>query len=338
MAGTWWSWSDWQSASGRRWQDWWADNGWGWASSWGEANAQQEQQQTAVAAPDRAGAGERADAETQDEEAAGRRTMPATAAELDPPGAEALDLCVAGAAPVGNDDAEAGQASSTAPWAAVAARAASSCAPPQTPAPAPPPQTPAPPPPVAEGQVIFAITDFQTLEPGYHWSRHNLALKNIRQWVWDGDLPAVADFSNHGELFPHQLVEKPGPDIEFDLTKDQVPWRWQEMIAQLDADSMEFVVNGASGTSGGVVGCSFCRAHNSYDHKMSYLHKKQRDERMHFLVRRADGTGVRLHPQKTKTRSTLTTSIRTHSPCPRRVVALARAMGRALSNITRCLA
>ena len=73
MAGTWWSWSDWQSASGRRWQDWWADNGWGWASSWGEANAQQEQQQTAVAAPDRAGAGERADAETQDEEAAGSR-------------------------------------------------------------------------------------------------------------------------------------------------------------------------------------------------------------------------------------------------------------------------
>ena len=273
MAGTWWSWSDWQSASGRRWQDWRADNGWGWASSWGEANAQQEQQQTAVAAPDRAGAGERADAETQDEEAAGRRTMPATAAELDPPGAEALDLCVAAAAPVGNDDAEAGQASSTAPWAAVAARAASSCAPPQTPAP-PPPQTPAPPPPVAEGQVIFAITDFQTLEPGYHWSRHNLALKNIRQWVWDGDLPAVADFSNHGEFFLHQLVEKPGPDIEFDLTKDQVPWRWQEMIAQLDADSMEFVVNGASGTSGGVVGCSFCRARNPYDHNMSYLHKQ----------------------------------------------------------------
>ena len=28
--------------------------------------------------------------------------------------------------------------------------------------------------------------------------------------------------------------------------------------------------------------------------------KKQRDERMDFLVRRADGTGVRLHPQKTK--------------------------------------
>ena len=116
MAGTWWSWSDWQSASGRRWQDWWADNGWGWASSWGEANAQQEQQQTAVAAPDRAGAGERADAETQDEEAAGRRTM------------QALDLCVAAAAPVSDDDAEAGQASSTGPWAAVAAPAASSWA------------------------------------------------------------------------------------------------------------------------------------------------------------------------------------------------------------------
>jgi len=46
---------------------------------------------------DRAGAGERADAETQDEEAAGRRTM------------QALDLCVAAAAPVSDDDAEAGQ-------------------------------------------------------------------------------------------------------------------------------------------------------------------------------------------------------------------------------------
>ena len=88
-------------------------------------------------------------------------------------------------------------------------------------------------------------------------------------------LPAVTDFSTYSEFPLHQLVEKPGFDIEFDLTADQVPWRWQEMIAHLDADSMEFVVNGPDGTSGGVVGCSFCRGHNSYDHKMSYLRGKQ---------------------------------------------------------------
>ncbi len=76
MARTWWSSSNWRSASGRGWQDWEDDNGWGcgwWARLWDEGIAQQAKQQTAVAAPDRAGASERADAETRDEEAAGSR-------------------------------------------------------------------------------------------------------------------------------------------------------------------------------------------------------------------------------------------------------------------------
>ena len=87
---------------------------------------------------------------------------------------------------------------------------------------------------------------------------------------------------------------------------------------------MEFVVNGAGGTSGGVVGCSYRRGHKTYHHKMSYLNAQPKDERMDFVVRRADGTGVRLHPQKTKR----TIDAYDEHPHPQPVSAPRRGVGR----------
>ena len=44
---------------------------------------------------------------------------------------------------------------------------------------------------------------------------------------------------------------------------------WQELIAQLDADSMRIVVEGEKGRSHGLIGCALITRPDSYDHKLS---------------------------------------------------------------------
>ena len=44
-------------------------------------------------------------------------------------------------------------------------------------------------------------------------------------------------------------------------------WSWLEMLAQLDEDSMAFVVQGEDNRSRGLVGCDIAMRPGSYDHK-----------------------------------------------------------------------
>ena len=81
-------------------------------------------------------------------------------------------------------------------------------------------------------------------------------------------------------------------------------WRWFEMVAQLNTESMAYAVNGAEGRSGGLTGRYFARRPNSYDHKTHHQLMKagmpQKDKKLlvwDFVLVRADGTGLRLHPQ-----------------------------------------
>ena len=77
------------------------------------------------------------------------------------------------------------------------------------------------------------------------------------------------------------------------------------MIAQLDEKSMSIVVKGRDGRSCGLAGCYFAPRPNSYDHQR---HKMLKDEGRplldvslpvwDFVIRREDGTPVRLHPQR----------------------------------------
>ena len=99
-----------------------------------------------------------------------------------------------------------------------------------------------------------------------------------------------------------------GKGQAWDFDRNQmVTWSWKEMIAQLDADSMQIVVGGWA--EGGLVGCYFAPRPNSYDHKRhSKLRQEgrpQKDVRLpvwDFVVERANGTAVRLHPQRTTTK------------------------------------
>ena len=80
---------------------------------------------------------------------------------------------------------------------------------------------------------------------------------------------------------------------------------WQEMIALLDAESMRIDVEGEKGKSHGMIGCALISRPNSYDHKRSVqedaVAAENRTEPLRVwgcLIRRFDGTAIRLHPQR----------------------------------------
>ena len=79
-------------------------------------------------------------------------------------------------------------------------------------------------------------------------------------------------------------------------------WSWLEMVAQLDENSMLEVVGG------GLVRCEFSRRPNSYDHATHFAMNAERDEHegpqlqmWDFVLWREDGSGIRLHPEWTRT-------------------------------------
>jgi len=97
-----------------------------------------------------------------------------------------------------------------------------------------------------------------------------------------------------------------GMDYTFDDTR-LVPWRWQEMVAQLEHESMVYVVNGPDGLSSGLTSCVLSVRPNSYDHKRHHANKQlkkvQPDSPLQvvdFLVTRSDGSALRLHPEWSK--------------------------------------
>ena len=84
-------------------------------------------------------------------------------------------------------------------------------------------------------------------------------------------------------------------------------WFWQELIAQLDDESMKIVVEGENRKSHGLIGCGVMIRPSSYDHRLavqeSAVAQKNRDETLcvwDFIITRFDGSKIRLHPQRTK--------------------------------------
>ncbi len=145
---------------------------------------------------------------------------------------------------------------------------------PKQPAPTPPP-APAPaatrqpavagappaaaeaPPAAADGPTVFDLEFLLNREVTAHWKCHNAALKYFR-FAHEGNIGEDEEvvFNNaRPERVAKILHEAVGPGCGFDI--EITDWWWQDMIAQLDAWSMAFVVNGSDGRSGGVLGCSF---------------------------------------------------------------------------------
>ena len=109
---------------------------------------------------------------------------------------------------------------------------------------------------------------------------------------------------------PNRTIETKGRivfHIDFDET-DGTVWYWQQLVADLGEADMEYVVHGPSGRSRGLVGCFFSHRPGSYDHSRHHNSKtkaKTHDEHLgcwDFVVERADGTAVRMHPEWSTTK------------------------------------
>ncbi len=152
---------------------------------------------------------------------------------------------------------------------------------------------------------MFHLGFFQGLEVGEHWRNHNAALKwyreqddNPESWARE----SWRKFSNTEKDWRAEIDHPRG--MQFSFKTDRVQWSWLDMIAQLDEPSMRYVVNGdeSRGSGCGVTECWFTPRPGSYDHALQHANKDVGRETREssiwdFVIKRADGTGVRLHPQ-----------------------------------------
>ena len=155
------------------------------------------------------------------------------------------------------------------------------------------------------------------------YKQHTDALKWLRERHED---PVDAWQSPVVHLEPQTavavVVHNKGPTWSY--KDEQVQWSWLEMVAQLDTTSMELAVNGPNGRSGGLVGCSFALRPNSYDHVRQQMPVDQYQKPVadpvapslsrdppptgtklpiwDFVLHRADGSGLRLHPDHSRTK------------------------------------
>ena len=174
--------------------------------------------------------------------------------------------------------------------------------------PPPPPPPPSGPPP---GQTVAAPVppaydvDFFTNygeRLGASYQQHNQALKYFRSTTENSQTPFQSDAKVFDNMAPTmvRVCDHAAKGTSFTFKDDEeVPWRWQEMVATLREEDMREVVLGPR-SSGALVGCSLEVRPNSYDHKRrATVQATKVNIKLpvwDFVLRRDDGTGVRLHP------------------------------------------
>ena len=155
------------------------------------------------------------------------------------------------------------------------------------------------------GAQVFDLEYFRSYRPFTGaCSQHNVALKYFRGEQERLDDPFQSPSLEFHASAPIAVAVIDHPKgMAWWFTGEWRQWCWHEMIAQLDDTSMEKVVNGFEGRSRGLVGCSLAIRPGSYDHKRHHMlietatNSKQRLPVWDFVLHRADGSGIRLHPQ-----------------------------------------
>ena len=88
----------------------------------------------------------------------------------------------------------------------------------------------------------------------------------------------------------------------------EIPWCWLRMVAQLTDESIQTVLKGPDGSTRALVGCSVAARPNSYDHKRHFAMAAaghscgQTLPIWDFVLRRDDGSAIRLRPQWSNTK------------------------------------
>ena len=162
---------------------------------------------------------------------------------------------------------------------------------------------------VAGDVPYYTLEDFRNYGQWFpEWSgtykSHSIALKYFRDSAEEnGQQEVIFPFKPTFVRVPKFTHEK-GPGYSFDPTTPGEPWIWQEMVAQMDAASMEFVVTGEGDhRSRGLVSCRLVQF-DQYDHKRA--HKDPTTRPMpriwNFVLTREDGSTVCLHPTYSSTK------------------------------------
>ena len=131
------------------------------------------------------------------------------------------------------------------------------------------------------------------------WQQHNATLKYYREICEHATVEALS-FSTERMAAVAAIDHPPGERFWF-AHEDKRVWSWWVMVAQIDEDSIRYVVEDGD-RSRGLVGCEVRRRRNPYDHKRQVQcpdgHPQLRD--WAFILKRSDGTAVRLQPQWSK--------------------------------------
>ena len=101
------------------------------------------------------------------------------------------------------------------------------------------------------------------------YRQHDAALKYFRDEHEDPRAPftsAPVVFSNADPAAVAAVIWGAGQARGFNRGRT-VEWKWQELIAQLSAESLSVAAQGNDGRSRGIVACSCAPGPRSYDHK-----------------------------------------------------------------------
>ena len=165
---------------------------------------------------------------------------------------------------------------------------------------------------MAGGPIIFDAVYFESVREWHApYQQHNAALKWFRI-MQEGEDPVAARplvFNNFERVAVADIQKGKGMEFDFDETRT-VWWFWLDMVAQMDQPSIRLVCHGPDGRSRGLVRCEFSQRPNSYDHQRHYQrmmggHHAVGDPQLRawdFVLIRDDGSGIRVHPQWSKTK------------------------------------
>ena len=133
------------------------------------------------------------------------------------------------------------------------------------------------------------------------FKQHSAALKFFREQCESDGRGEGVILSNSHKAEVAAIIHPPGTEFWFDHADMRV-WSWWEMVAQMNEESIRYVVEDGD-SSRGLVGCEFRPRTGSYDHSRHVQPAYSVRARLRcwdFILRRSDGTAVRLHPEWSK--------------------------------------
>ncbi len=168
---------------------------------------------------------------------------------------------------------------------------------------------------------VYDLEYVRNLPLTTHYKEHNVALKFVRE-VCAREGNTFLWFSNTDPFYVAEIHHPKGTAFTFDETVRKKPWRWQDMVAQLDEASMRLVVEGGPVCSLGIIACALQQT-QVYDHKRHHAEVQNgtavagtKHFIWDFVLIRDDNTYTALHPNFANTKVECKVHIRPDGELP----------------------